>query len=220
MCLKAFTNPFSGLSRCQCCMISVEHGLDSLKAALSLYIWNVSKLFLHAVALSVWKATASAAWSAATESGHLSLRRSAEGGCSNGNKPLVTPTVVMFTLSNFTGSSRGPLFGLSLLYFSIFSQSSILQFSLGCLCPLSLSMIVSMKAHTYTHKHTHTLAPSLSLSTSLFSPNLVEVGLICAPGQLIWFPLLSCEQLPFLSDQNLFIECSASGSIILNVLPE
>lgn len=38
MCLKAFTNPFSGLSRCQCCMISVEHGLDSLKAALSLYI--------------------------------------------------------------------------------------------------------------------------------------------------------------------------------------
>lgn len=142
------------------------------------------------------------------------------GGCSNGNKPLVTPTVVMFTLSNFTGSSRGPLFGLSLLYFSIFSQSSILQFSLGCLCPLSLSMIVSMKTHTYTHKHTHTLAPSLSLSTSLFSPNLVEVGLICAPGQLIWFPLLSCEQLPFLSDQNLFIECSASGSIILNVLPE
>lgn len=38
MCLIAFTNPSSGLSRCQCCMISVEHGLEILRAGLGLYI--------------------------------------------------------------------------------------------------------------------------------------------------------------------------------------
>lgn len=38
MCLIAFTNPSSGLSGCQCCMISVEHGLESLKAGLGLYV--------------------------------------------------------------------------------------------------------------------------------------------------------------------------------------
>lgn len=38
MCLITFTNPSSGLFRCQCCMISVEHGLDSLMAGLGLYI--------------------------------------------------------------------------------------------------------------------------------------------------------------------------------------
>lgn len=79
MCLITFTNPSSGLSGCQCCMIPVEHGLVPLTAGLDPYIWDVSKLF-HAVALSVCKATASATWPATTESGHLSLRGSAEGG--------------------------------------------------------------------------------------------------------------------------------------------
>lgn len=59
MCLVAFTNPSSGLFKCQCCMISVEHGSESLKTGLVLYISNVSKLLLHAVTLYVCKATLS-----------------------------------------------------------------------------------------------------------------------------------------------------------------
>ncbi len=38
ICLITFTNPSFGLSGCQCCMISVEHGLELLKAGLDLYI--------------------------------------------------------------------------------------------------------------------------------------------------------------------------------------
>lgn len=38
VCLIVCTNPSSGLSGCQCCMISVEHGLELLEAGLGLYI--------------------------------------------------------------------------------------------------------------------------------------------------------------------------------------
>lgn len=98
---------------------------------------------------------------------------------------------------------------------SLSFESSILT----CfLFPLCLSVLVSMKAHT--HIHTQTYSHIRSFSFSLSSSIAIEFGLICTPGQLIGFPVLSCEQLPFLRDSNLFIECSASGSIILNVLPE
>lgn len=81
--------------------------------------WSVHLKCIQTVSIycgSVWKATLSSAWPATTESGHLS-QRDCGWGCSCGNKQLVTPTVFMFTLSDFTGSSQGPLFGLSLLCF-------------------------------------------------------------------------------------------------------
>lgn len=59
VCLIVCTNPSSGLSGCQCCMISVEHGLELLEAGLGFVHLNVCKLFLHVLAHCVCKATLS-----------------------------------------------------------------------------------------------------------------------------------------------------------------
>lgn len=165
MCLIAFTNPSSGSSRCQCCMISVEHGLELLKAGLGLYVENVFKLFLHAV---------SYAWPAADWKRTPVTQGECDGGCSSGNKRLVTPTVVMFTLSDFTGSSRESVFGLS-QHFHVVFRSHFLW-------PLSIFM--SVKA---AHKHTQT---SRHIVLSFFLPLFTIWGwIVCDPGQLIRFTL-------------------------------
>ncbi len=77
--------------------------------------------------------------------------------CSNGNEPLVTPTVVMFTLFDFTGKLPGAA------VWTVNALFLYLQFSHAFF--LSLLMLVSIKAFF------------LSLSLFLSCSTVVEVGL-------------------------------------------
>lgn len=172
MCLITFTNPSSGLSGCHCCMISVEHGLESLKAGLGLYIWNVSELFYMLWALSVCKATASATWPAATESGRLSLRGSALGAA-----PMETS-----------------LLSHQLLSCSLFLISQ--EPPRGCCLDCQRSN--SLSFHTVFSSHMLSLPSLLILVSKSFVFSLFFSLLIfssrgwvaCTPGQLIQFPPL------------------------------
>ncbi len=133
------------------------------------------------MALCLCKATASAMWPATTDCGHLSLRGSADGGCSNGNKPLVKPTVVMFTLLISQEAPRDCCLdchhSISLSFHTVIN-SHMLSFP-------SLSVFVSVEAHT------HLMFLSLPLCILLIYSSRGWV--VCAPGQLIQFPLCSCE---------------------------
>lgn len=170
---------------------------------------SVCKLFLHVLACSVCKATLSSGWPAETETRHLSLRGSAERAAPMENEPLVTPTVVMFTLSDFTGSSRGLLFGLLQTTFYCICSSAVSHSLRGL---FDLIVLLTVCAHTETHTE---YSRSFFLS---FSPYCVRGWVVSKAGHLIQFSLSFMKQLPVLSEQNLFIERSTSGSIILNVL--
>lgn len=96
-----------------------------------------------------------------------------------------------------------------------------LFFSISSHCLPNSHAFSALCVNVCLYKKTHTLH-FFFLSPFIF-PFLIYSSrgwVVCTPGQLIRPPLPLVRQLLFLSDQNLFIECSTSGSIILIVLPE
>jgi len=153
MCSIALINSSSGLSGCQCCMISVEHGLESLKAG--------HRKCIQTVPTCQWSLPCDQRRPRAD-----ACHRESEGGCSNEDEPLVTYIFVPFTLSDFTGNSQGPLFGQSPLYYSIFPHCLLFSHAFS-----ALSVNVGpYKANAHKHSHTHTHTESFSISRC--SPNL------------------------------------------------
>lgn len=145
---------------------------------------NVSKVSLHAVALSSCKATVSAVRPAATESGQLSLR---------GSQTLAAPM-------------ETSLLSHQLLSCSLFliSQEAPRGRCLDCHRSISLSSHTVFNSHklffflsslsTFFSVLKFLSTLSLSLSFSLYFQIYSSRGwFVYTPGQLIWFPFSICE---------------------------
>lgn len=202
MCLITFTNPSSGLSGCQCCMISVEHGIDSLKAGPGLYFWNESVPSccgpLYVKSHSVCRATCCAWERTPVTQGEC------EGGCcSNGNKPLVSIlSHQLLSCSLFLISQEAPwgcclgchcyiplycpqfthaFFDPCCQYVCVYKSSETLNL------PLSPLLIVSNIRLDCLYTWSANSAPSLHLWDSCYS-SVTEICLLSVPhqGPLFW----------------------------------
>lgn len=123
------------------CMISVEHGLETLKAGPVLFCLFFTLKMYSNCSYTLWPCLCGEPqWHRCDLLG-LGVDTCQSEGEQRGS--LVTPTVVMFPLSDFTGRSQWLLFGLSALLLYHFSLSTIFT----CL----LLHCLTMKTYLATH---------------------------------------------------------------------